>query len=158
MSSVYISTADAVVAAINAGSFVRTFEATRGYDVTADLEGLYGQLRVDVVPAKYDQRQDTRSSIEYRPQIDVGIRYKFAQSDESNQGDIQFDEIDAYVELLEQINEHLRKPAYRRLPGYTAAVLLSSEIRAPWLPKHLSAWRQYTGLLRLTYSIEKELS
>ena len=162
MASVYISTADAVVTAINAGvsagSFIRSFEAARGYDVTADLEDLYGQLRVDVVPAPIPGGINSRGGFVYQPQIDIGIRYKFGQPDENNQGLIQLGEIDAYVELLEQINEHLRSAAYRRLPAYTSACCMKSEIRAPWIQKHLLAWRQYTGLLRLTYFVEKDLS
>lgn len=158
MAAILTSVADAVVSAINAGTFVRSFVAERGYDVTADLEDLYGVLRVDVVPANETNRQDTRTTREYRPQIDVGVRYKFHPADEDNQGLIAVSEVDAYVELLEQINNHLLSTTYRRLPDYRSAVCVGSEIPAPWIPKDLIGIRQYTGILRMTYSVEKELA
>jgi sulfite reductase beta subunit-like hemoprotein len=101
---------------------------------------------------------DSRSSLAYNALIDVAVRYKFAAATQiyaTQEIDLTY--IEEYVDLLEAIAEHLATPGNRALTAKTDATWLRNEMRAPWVPEHIREHRQYTGIVRATYYVAKDL-
>jgi hypothetical protein len=90
-------------------------------------------------------------------QIDIAVRYRFGSSEQETDGSIDVDEIKVYVDLLEEIGEVLADRDNRILSDKIDAVWTGNEIRVPWVPDHLRQNRQYTGILRATYVVDKDV-
>lgn len=171
MSRVIVSVADAVRAELQTAQDAGTFgsldwTAERSY-AEWDLE-LHAEegIRVDVVAAtasaELDREAGTNSSLVYRVPIDIGVRKKLGP--ESDAGDASGDPrifanevIDELVDLTEQIAEFVAAPDFR-LTAYTEAVWQESNIRTFANARHLREWRQYTGIVRVTFRVDRELS
>jgi hypothetical protein len=150
-------TAEAVKTLIAAGSFSKTVDPVLAYSTDLELEDA-GTLHVDVVAAGLSQAPDSRSSLEYNALIDVAVRYRFGASErQSATQQVTLANIEGYVDLLEEIAEHLATPANRALSTKTDATWIRNEIRVPWLPQHLRENGQYTGIFRATYYVAKDL-
>lgn len=151
-------TADAVRAVLAAGSFTKSATPIVSYDTELPLDEA-NTIRVDVVAAGMTSESESRISLRYNVLIDVAVRFKF---DPSTQifatGKIGLSHIEGFVDYLEELAEHLAKPANRALTGKTDATWLRNEIRAPWIPEHIREHRQYTGILRATYYVAKDLT
>jgi hypothetical protein len=155
MASVLIQAADAVVTAINAATLPLEFKCKRSYadwdmelsDTDAD------RLRVDVVPVLHDNDglQD-RGAVEYLCPVDVGIRKRISQDDQATGGEVDNDAIDPLVELLEGIFELF---AASRLEDFTDATWSVGEVRSSHNREHLRQWRQFTGIVRITFNVRK---
>ena len=146
----------AVQQLIDTGSFSRNFDPVLSYDTELILEDA-GTLNVAIVPGGMIQVADSRVSLRYDVAVDVAIRYRFGTLEHDSGGAVEAAEVGALVDLLEEIAEHLAKPANRALTKKTAATWLQNEIRMPWVPEHLRQNRQYTGILRATYVVAKDL-
>jgi hypothetical protein len=151
--------ADLVAAALNAHDFGEgvQFQAERSYaDWDLKLEDA-NELHVDVVPVNLPSAVlNSRGNAGYDVTVDVGLRKRFTQQEsEEHTGRIDLAEVDRLVYLLEQMHE--------LLCGYDKRVLASnvawqaSTITDAFVPEHLRQNRQYTGLMRLTYRVKREL-
>lgn len=150
-------TAEAVKALIDAATTLsKSFTPSFVYDTELPLEDA-DSLHVDVVLAGGSQVPDSRISLRYEVLVDVAVRYRFGTSEQETDGSIDVDEIEAYMALLEEIAELLADPDNRSLATKTTATWVGNEIRFPWVPAHLSQYRQYTGILRATYAVAKDL-
>jgi hypothetical protein len=161
--SAQVMAASAIVAALNAGTFSQTFAPVRSYAQwqrpfeVAEAVG----LQVDVVP--FSPMADdlfTRGSVKYSPAIDIVIRKKFAAEDleevpGENEARVKAQLVDALVALLEEINQAL---IARRIGTGGKVVWQDTRILATYIPKHLRENHQYTGVIRLTTNVVKDLN
>ena len=131
-----IETAEAVAAALNAGSFSRAFTATRAYLVERDLKDMTG-LYVTVVPKDAEAATAGRSMIQHDIRIDVGVQCKLQTADNA--------EIDALMALVREIAEHLRATG-----RFAEAVWVRSENTPVYSQEHLREKRVFTSLLTVT--------
>lgn len=151
------NTAKAVRDLLNAASLSKAFTASLEYDTELSLEDL-DTLEVTVVPAGLSQQQSTRGSIDYTVSVDVAVRYRFGVVDQlSATQEIDTDTIAEYGGLLEEILEYIADPDNRVLGTTPKASLQSNEIRIPWVPAHMHENRQYTGIVRASYYVNKAL-
>lgn len=150
-------TAEAVKAVIEAATLTKSFTPSFLYDTNLELPDS-DTLHVDVVLAGGSMVADSRISLRYEVLVDVAVRYRFGVAEQEIDGSISLDDIEGYVGLLEEIAELLATPAYRSPSTKTMATWIGNEIRFPWVPEHLKQYRQYTGILRATYVVAKDLS
>lgn len=154
--SVLHDIAVAVRIMLDTHGFSKPFDARLTYDTELQLEDL-DTLHVDLVAAGLSTIPESRSSLEYNAQIDVAVRYRFGVLEHDTDGSIDVEEIAPYLALLEEIGEYLADPDNRRPPFKADAVWIGNEIRAPWVPEQLRNNRQYTGIMRATYALEKDV-
>lgn len=150
--------ADAVTAAINAAQWPMQFRAERSYadwdDELSELE----RMRVDVVP-KFDPdiALDTRATTGQELAIDVGVRKRFSGEEiDSTNGRIRLSAIDEMVKLVEDLGEFLIAD---RLSGLDTigAVWIETTIGALYIRDHLRQYGQFTGYIRLRFSLHVSL-
>lgn len=149
-------TALAVKTLLDAATLSKAFDPRFVYDTNLPLEDT-NTLHVDIVAAGLECVPDSRGSLQYDVQIDIGVRYRFGTVEQDTDGSIDVDEIKPYVDLLEEVGEVLADKDNRILATKIDAVWTGNEIRAPWVPDHLRQNRQYTGILRATYVVDKDV-
>ena len=133
--------ADAVVAELNATSFSQAFTAERAYLPVFELADLKN-VRVTVVPKGVSITPGNRSNNQHDCAIDVAVQKKLDAADNA--------EIDALVSLVDEIGDHFR---FRRLDSYPNAVWTRTENEPVYSQEHLDQFRQFTGLLTLTFRV-----
>ena len=139
--AILIDIADAVVAALNGGSFSQGFTAKRHYRPRFDLSEMQS-LHVSVVPKGVTSEIQSRSQAAGDYQVDVGIQKKIGQEAD----------LDPLMTLVEEIADHLRF-ARLALPGGEQAVWLRTESDPVYAPEHLDELRQFTSVLTLTFRV-----
>lgn len=160
MSAVLVSLADGLAAEINAHSFNTAFEfeAVRSWGAfDLDLaDTKEPELHVDIVPAGLPKTDlaDRGGTVDWNASADIILRYKFPRtSTEESTGEIERGQVDALVNLTEQIIDMLYSDDHRRLQNYDAANILASgvEVRTIASRKDLREKRQFLAILRVTY-------
>lgn len=141
--SVILDIADAVVTSLNAGSFALEFEAERKYQPVFELQDMQ-TLHVSVVPKSLAIATAARDSGFFDVAIDIGVQKK-VNTDEAA-------ELDALMNLVEQIAHHLRM---KRLDDAPNAAWLSIANEPVFAPEHLEQWRQFTSVLTVTYRVRR---
>lgn len=136
-----IDIADAVAAAINAGTFSQSVTAEREYLPTHELAKSQG-LTVTVVPRGITSQTTGRKVLQQDYEIDVAVRKKLQTKEQ--------EELDDLMELSEEVIRHLQ---LTRLASYGVAIWIGTEVRAPYSPEHLHEFRQFTSLATLTYRV-----
>jgi len=137
--SVVVQVADAVVASLNAGSFSVPFVAQRRYRPTFDLAEL-DTLRVSVVPKSIEIANATRGRNQFDCVIDIGVQQKIDTDDTGA--------IDALMDLVQQIIDHLRKQQLDDLPEAAWLRIANEPVFAP---EHLDQQRVFTSVVTVTY-------
>lgn len=155
MTGILPGVADAVVAALNAGTFSQSFTAARSYaGWRLKLETLDG-LRVDVVPAEYaDTALASQGTDEAVCRVDVVVRKKLDPSDSSS-GVATNAAVDPLVALVEEIARFFMDSDERRLDDYTDAAWRDARVLWPYVPQHLPT--QFTGVVRLGFDVAGDL-
>jgi hypothetical protein len=160
MGAVLTDVADAVVALLVAGNtanaFTPSISPVRGYDVKLLLDDL-DVLRCDVVASSRRVRPISRLTVEVECDVDIGIRKKFTAADIGSDGKVLNASVDALVHLLEQIEEYIATAARKRLATPKAG-WLQSVVLAPWDSEHLLQSNQFTGITRVTYRVQRDLT
>jgi len=141
--STIIIVADAVAASLNAGSFSQTFTAARHYQPSFELSDMQA-LRVSVVPKSVSIASATRQHSFFDFAIDIGVQQKINTNDPV--------EIDALMDLMDEIADHLR---LKRLDGLPEAAWLSIGHEPVFAAEHLDQQRLFTSVLTVTYRIRK---
>lgn len=152
-SSLLITLADAIVAALKEEDFGLEFECERNYANYADrLEDL-GDLRIDVIPQSRQAAElDSRGSVSYQMVVDVAVRKRFDQSDqESSTGLVRLEEKDRLLLFVEQIHEFFAHSSRRELVENMH--WQSSADVAAYTPEELRQMRLFKALVRLTYDV-----
>ena len=139
--STLVDIADAVVASLNGGSFSQAFTAERLYRPTFSLDDLTG-LKVSVVPKGVTIAAASRTSSSFDLAVDIGIQKKIGGESE----------IDALLDLAEQIGDHLRTNA---LAGVPEAVFVSIEHDPVIAAEHLDEQRTLTSVLTAIYRVRR---
>lgn len=156
MTAVSVGVAQAVTDMLAAATLSQGFTPERSY-ADWDLELEDSRLHVDVAAVinKQECFQLTRGKKRFTIPIDVAVRRRFKtdkQDDET--GRIEIEEIDALVLLVEEIHGLLWKVS---LDGFSSAVWEKLEIPAcPALP-HLKTMKQFIGIVRVTFVVDKDL-
>lgn len=139
--SVIVQLADAVTASLNAGTFSLEFTAQRLHQPSFDLADL-ATLRVSVVPRSQMITNAARLSSYFDCAIDIGVQKKIADDAE----------VDALLDLVEEIADHLR---HKRLDDYPDAAWLSIEHDPVVASEHLDQNRQLTSILTATFRVKR---
>lgn len=159
MASVLTQVVDAVIASLKAGvsasAFATEFEPTKTFDPTIKLESTEAdRLRVDVIPATETLEDMAKGVRAWTPSLDVAVRKLFGSAAKSNGKPIP-DEVDALIQLTEEIAYYLWLPANRRVltTSTISAVLSEPRIVTPYDPAHLIQLSQFVGVIRLEYRV-----
>ena len=136
--------ADAVAAHVNAGTFSQPVNAVRMYQPAFTLEDL-ADLRVSVVPRTVGIAAASRDSSTFECVVDVGVQKKLPA--EGEQG-----EIDALLDLVEEITDHLR---LKRLPDAPEAAWTGIAHEPVVSSESLEQRRVFTSVLSVTYRIRR---
>lgn len=154
--AVLVSVADAVVAHLAAQTFSQTIEPQWSF-ATWQSEQLKGelaeQLNVDVVPVTTSQEaeQSTRAKVRFRVPIDIAVRRRLGPTKQDDDtGKVLRDEIAALCLVVQEL--HLACMAHR-FTDFSAGTWDSTKLLANPLRKHLIDWRQFTGIVRVTFNV-----
>ena len=134
-----IDIADAVVTALNGGSFSQDFTAERRYVPRFDLKEMVN-LHVTVVPRSLVSENASRTMVKDDIEIDVAVQKKLS-------GDM-VTEGDALMQLVEEMAAHLRATP---LTGLVNVVLVRVANDPIYAAEHWDELRQFTSVLTLTY-------
>ena len=154
--------AQAVVNALTAGlvasSFSQTFVPERSY---ADWELALddadkGELRCDVVPVNNPKTElDGRNSLSYTLACDLILRQKLNSPHQDEvTGRIGLPHVDNLVGLLLELHEFF---CIDRFADLEDAAWEATDVRAAYVANHLNEHRQYTGVIRITFSTSREV-
>jgi len=136
--------ADAVASHINAGTFSQPVNAVRMYQPAFTLEDL-AELRVSVVPRTVGIAAASRDSSTFECVVDVGVQRKLpAEGDQA--------EIDALLDLVEEIADHLR---LKRLPDAPDAAWAGIAHEPVVSSESLEQHRVFTSVLSATYRVRR---
>lgn len=143
--STAVTIADAVVAAINAGTYSQPVQAQRLHQPSFTLDEL-ADLHVSVVPRSVEVSAATRETSLYDVAVDVGVQKKIAAGTEGEQ------EIDDLLDLVEEIGDQLR---LKRLPDAPEATWVSLTHEPVVAAEHLDQHRQFTSIITVTYRVRR---
>ena len=136
--------ADAVAAHINTGTYSRPVSAERVYQPVFTLEDLK-DLRVSVVPRTVGISAASRDSSIFECVIDVGLQQKLPAENEQA-------EIDALLDLVEEIADHLRLTRLPEAPDAAwAGIAHEPVVSSESLEQH----RVFTSVLSVTYRVRR---
>jgi len=141
--STVIDIADAVVGAIQAGSYGEPVAVERKYRPTFELADLT-QVQITVVPRAISITTATRDSSYFDCAIDVGVQKK-VNADSA-------EDIDALMTLVEQIADQLRM---KRLDDAPEVAWVSIENEPAFASEHLDQQRVFTSVLTVTYRVRR---
>lgn len=141
--NVVIQVADAVVASLNAGSFEPAFTAQRQYRPTFDLAEL-DTLRVSVVPKSVEITNATRIASYFDCTVDIGVQQRVDADDTGV--------IDALMDLVQQIADHLRMQRLDELPEAAWMRIANEPVFAS---EHLDQQRVFTSVISVTYRLRR---
>lgn len=148
---------DLLVVGQAAEAFSTDITPGRAYEVMIKLEDA-GTVHCDVMPAAALTTAKRGNLFDYDVTVEVVVRYGFTDDDTVDAtGKITAASVDALVLLVEEINEYLARRANRTLATVLAG-WRGSEVVLPWEADHLRIWRQFTGLVRVTYTAEIDIS
>ena len=155
MPAILVSTAEAVLNSLADHRFSQEFEPQRSYaDWELPLEDS-NELHVDVVPVNApDFELETRGSISYVPQVDIVVRKRLAQDEQEADGSLDLLVIDDLVCLVQQIAEFFVTDRFSEIESI---IWQQTQILAAFKPLHLRQYRQFTGIVRLTFSATSEV-
>ena len=153
--AVLVTTADAVLNVLADNDFSQDFEPQRSYaDWDLPLEDS-DDLNVDVVPVNApDFELETRESISYAPQVDIVIRKRLVQEEQEADGSLVLSVIDDLVYLVQQIAEFF---VTDRFSEVESIIWQRTQILAAYKASHLRQHRQFTGIIRLTFTATSDL-
>jgi hypothetical protein len=155
--AVAVEIAKAVTVQIAAATFSQTFTPERSYaewDVELKDED---ELHVDVVVVTTEQTADlsSQSTVKYLVPVDIGVRKKFGPDKQNDDtGRIQIESVDELVLLVQEIHE-LFTP--QRLTGFDPGVWQETKIVVSPATKHLREMRQFTGIVRVTFRVDRKV-
>lgn len=156
--AVAVAVAKAVTSQIDAATLSLAFTPERSYaDWELALEDA-DELHVDVVVVTTELATElsSRGRMKYTVPIDIGVRKRFvtAQQDDDT-GRVELAEVDALMLLVEEIHELFASVS---LTDYTEATWQETKTLVAPLNKHLRENRQFTGIVRVTFRVDKAIA
>lgn len=140
MSAIGRDIAAAIVSDSNLATWSQVALFERIYVPREDLESTAAVV-VSVVYSGQRMVPDSRSSWRHEYDIDVGIQKKFV-TDQNTESDAQTDFLDEIIDYWKT-----------RKPTGTSAVLIGGEWLNPYVPEHMTLYKQFTGVARLTFRL-----
>ena len=161
MAAELVLVADAITTELANATFADlgwTFEPERSYaDWASDIEELNG-LHVDVVPVTYEENElDTEGSVGYLCTVDIGVRLWFTQTERGAKKRVDRAKVDRLILFIQELNEFFCKDRGRSLTEYPTAAWEKTKIRAAYSRKHLAKHKMFLGLIRVSYTVTKDL-
>lgn len=156
MTAVLVDTATAVVAALTDGDYSQEFTPRRSYaDWELPLKKVTGLL-CDVVPITAPKTELwENNAIKVEPAADIVFRRRFSVDSQNEEtGKIKIEDIDALVALVEEVHASL---CASRPEEFEDASCETPQIVMAYSAKHLREFRQFTGIIRVPYTVLKEL-
>ena len=142
--SISIAIADAIAASLNAQGFTPPVAATRSHLPIFDLGQVGDALQVSVIARSVTVEGATRTSNFFDVATDIGVQRKVDPNDPS--------QIDALLDLVEQIGDHLR---LKRLDTFPDAQWLASEHDPVLAAEHLERLSVFTSVLTVTHRVTR---
>jgi hypothetical protein len=139
--STLVKIADAVTTMLNAGGFGQTFTAERFYRPVFELKDM-GVLHVSVAPHRLAIEAHDRGRDQHTYAIDIGVQKRLSTE--------QAPEIDALVDLVEQITDRFRHAILAIDPP---AHVVKCENDPVVAAEHLENMRQFTSVVTLTIRV-----
>jgi hypothetical protein len=139
--STAVTITDAVVSAINAGTYSQPVQAQRLHQPSFTLDELK-DLHVSVVPRSVQVSAASRDTSMYDVAVDVGVQKKVSSDQE----------IDGLLDLVEEIGDHLR---LKRLPDVPEAAWVSLAHEPVVAAEHLDQHRQFTSIITVVYRVRR---
>ena len=135
-----VDIADAVVSAINSGTFSKPVTAVRHYQPTFELSEM-SNLRVSVVPRSVviTALDRGRDSVDY--QIDVAVQQKT---------DMTTAALDALMVLVQELADYFRR---QPLAGFPLAYCVEVKNEPVYAIEHLDELRLFTSVLTFTFRV-----
>lgn len=159
---VEVSVAKGVVAQLAAATLSRKIDPVRSWadwvqpletDDTCKEDVLY----VDVVPVAtaLEVEPGARGKIKYTCPIDIAVRRKFGPEWQDNETlRINVREIDAMMFLVQEIHEAF---TLARMTSFEAGTWVGTKRLVAPLKAHLRDKRQFTGIVRVTFRVDRDL-
>lgn len=132
--------ADAVVTALNSGTFSQTFTAQRLYLPVYDLPDME-TLRVAVVPRGLTREIFGRDSTKVDYIIDVAIQQKPASLDNAT--------LDALTGFVQEVADSFDRATVNFEGGRATCIQIDNQ--PIYAPDHLETFHQFTSVLSLTF-------
>ncbi len=136
-----LKVADAVVSALNGGTFSLPLQAKREYLPRFDLPEM-DQLHVTVVPRGLEIQAASRTAAAYDYKIDVAVQKRFSTGDAA--------ELDPLLSLVEEIAGFFQM---KRLAGFPTAAWVKTEHPALYSQEHMEVLRQFTSVVTFTFRV-----
>lgn len=161
--AVEVSVAKAVVGQLAAAKLSREIAPVRSWaDWVRPLEDddkcKEDVLYVDVVPVAtaLEVEASSREKLMYTCPIDIAVRRKFgAKWQEPDTGRINVRELDAMMFLVQEIHELF---TLARMQEFEAASWQETKRLVAPLKSHLRDMRQFTGIVRVTFRVDRKLA
>ena len=145
--STLISVCDAVVTALDAGTFSQAFTTTRSYRpyfTPADLD----TLRVTVAPATLKSSILGRNQTMQEAAVEIGVQKHVAPDPAT--GQLPQTDLDNLMGLCQELQAALE---FQTLSAMPAAMWVKTEFIPVYSFEHLDAQHIFTSVLRLTYKV-----
>lgn len=142
--SVTTDIAGAVAASINGQTFTPPITAERSHLPIFDLGQVGEAVRVSVVPRGLAITNASRTKNFFDASIDIGVQQRVDPEDPTR--------IDALLDLVEQIGDHLR---LKRLGAMPEAQWLGAEHDPILAAEHLERLSVFTSVLTVTYRLAR---
>ena len=125
------------------------------YYGAATTEGsVFTGRRVLVVGGGNSAGQGALFLARYAREVDIVIRQRLAEHQQEADGSLVLPEIDDLIYLVEEMAEHF---VVDRFSQFESVVWQRTQILAAYKPSHLRQHRQFTGIIRLTFSATTDL-
>ena len=137
---------NAIVTALNDGTFSQEFEAEYTYDTRLELENL-DELSVQVATDEIERSPLDRKKTRKEIATYVAIRKKGT--------DILPATFNPLMRLVEEITDYLDR---RELDEYPEAKQIGDIVNdPPFWPDHAREWRQFSSVLVITHAVKTEV-
>jgi len=141
MAAIVNTIGDAVVTKLNAATFTQSFTAVRKYAPLYRLRDM-DALHVTVVTSSESIEQSDRATRQHDYTIDIGVQKRFSSD--------ALTTLDPLADLVQEISDEFTGA---ELTAYTSATWTRTSVDPIFAPDHMSKFRQFTSVVRLTYRV-----
>ncbi|TVQ33882.1 MAG: hypothetical protein EA376_01220 [Phycisphaeraceae bacterium] len=142
--SAIVELADAITASLNGQTFDPPVTAERSHLPIFDLGKVGDNIQLSIVPRSATVSPASRASNFFDLAIDIGVQKRIDPEAPA--------QIDALLDLVEQIGDHLR---LKRLDTMPEAQWLTSEHEPVLAAEHIERFSVFTSVLTVTYRIAR---
>lgn len=160
--AVEVSVAKAVISQLAAARLSQPIDPVRSYadwvqPLEVDDTQKEDQLYVDVVPVATAQEVESssRNTVAYTVPIDIAVRRKFGPKwQDTETGRVAVREVDTLLYLVQEIHELF---TLTRMTDFEAGAWQETRRIVAPLKQHLRDLRQFTGIVRVTFRVDRKV-